>query len=61
MRHNLILTGDINLLGVTDPTIPFARMRDRLHEADVGLPTWNAAFTSQKVNALLKMKASTPP
>jgi hypothetical protein len=27
MRHNLILTGDINLLGVADPTIPLARMR----------------------------------
>lgn len=35
MRHNLILTGDINLLGVTDPTVPFARVRGRLHAADV--------------------------
>jgi hypothetical protein len=35
MRHNLILTGDINFLGVTDPTVPFARVRDRLHAADV--------------------------
>src|SRR5918996_1367152 len=35
MRHNLILTGDINLLGVTDPTVPFARVRDRLYAADV--------------------------
>ena len=35
MRHNLILTGDINLLGVTDPAVPFARVRDRLRTADV--------------------------
>ena len=35
MRHNLILTGDINLMGVTDPTIPFARIKDRLHHVDV--------------------------
>jgi hypothetical protein len=35
MRHNLILTGDINLLGVTDPSRPFARVQDQLHAADV--------------------------
>jgi poly-gamma-glutamate synthesis protein (capsule biosynthesis protein) len=35
MHHNLILTGDINLLGVTDPTVPFAQVRDRLQAADV--------------------------
>ena len=35
MRHNLMLTGDINLLGVTDPAVPFARVRDRLRTADV--------------------------
>jgi hypothetical protein len=34
MRHNLILTGDINLLGVTDPTIPFARVQEQLHASD---------------------------
>jgi hypothetical protein len=27
MRHNLILTGDINLLGVTDPSRPLACLR----------------------------------
>lgn len=35
MRHDLILTGDINLMGVTDPAIPFARIKDRLNGADV--------------------------
>jgi poly-gamma-glutamate capsule biosynthesis protein CapA/YwtB (metallophosphatase superfamily) len=44
MRHNLILTGDINLLGVTDPTIPFARVRDRLHAADVVFANLECCF-----------------
>ena len=44
MRHNLILTGDINLLGVTDPTVPFARVRDRLHEADVVFANLECCF-----------------
>jgi hypothetical protein len=35
IRHNLILTSDINPLGVTDPTIPFTQVQDRLHAADV--------------------------
>jgi poly-gamma-glutamate capsule biosynthesis protein CapA/YwtB (metallophosphatase superfamily) len=44
MRHNLILTGDINLLGVTDPTIPFARVRDRLRAADVVFSNLECCF-----------------
>jgi poly-gamma-glutamate synthesis protein (capsule biosynthesis protein) len=44
MRHKLILTGDINLLGVTDPTIPFARVRDRLHAADVVFANLECCF-----------------
>jgi Bacterial capsule synthesis protein PGA_cap len=44
MRHTLILTGDINLLGVTDPTIPFARMRERLHTADVVFANLECCF-----------------
>jgi poly-gamma-glutamate capsule biosynthesis protein CapA/YwtB (metallophosphatase superfamily) len=44
MRHNLILTGDINLLGVTDPTIPFARVRDRLAAADVVFANLECCF-----------------
>ncbi len=44
MRHNLILTGDINLLGVTDPTIPFARVRDQLRAADVVFANLECCF-----------------
>jgi poly-gamma-glutamate capsule biosynthesis protein CapA/YwtB (metallophosphatase superfamily) len=35
MKRALMLTGDINLLNVTDPHVPFALMRDTLREADV--------------------------
>jgi poly-gamma-glutamate capsule biosynthesis protein CapA/YwtB (metallophosphatase superfamily) len=44
MRHNLILTGDINLLGVSDPSIPFARVRDRLRAADVVFANLECCF-----------------
>jgi poly-gamma-glutamate capsule biosynthesis protein CapA/YwtB (metallophosphatase superfamily) len=44
MRHNLILTGDINLLGVTDPTVPFAHVRDRLQAADVVFANLECCF-----------------
>jgi len=44
MRHTLILTGDINLLGVTDPTTPFARVRDRLHAADLVFANLECCF-----------------
>lgn len=35
MRSNMILTGDVNLMGVEDPAVPFRRVADTLHEADV--------------------------
>lgn len=35
MRHTLLLTGDINLMNVTDPKIPFARIAGELHRADI--------------------------
>jgi poly-gamma-glutamate capsule biosynthesis protein CapA/YwtB (metallophosphatase superfamily) len=44
MRHNLILTGDINLLGVTDSTVPLAHVRDRLHAADVVFANLECCF-----------------
>ena len=44
MRHNLICTGDINLLGVTDPTVPFALVRNRLHAADVVFSNLECCF-----------------
>lgn len=35
MRRTLMLTGDVNLMHVTDPQVPFARVKDTLRQADV--------------------------
>jgi poly-gamma-glutamate capsule biosynthesis protein CapA/YwtB (metallophosphatase superfamily) len=35
MRRVLMLTGDVNLMNVIDPRVPFARVRDTLRQADV--------------------------
>ena len=35
MQRTLMLTGDVNLMGVTNPEIPFARIKDTLRHADV--------------------------
>jgi len=35
MHRLLIFTGDVNLMKVTDPAVPFARVSDRLKEADL--------------------------
>jgi poly-gamma-glutamate capsule biosynthesis protein CapA/YwtB (metallophosphatase superfamily) len=54
MRHNMILTGDINLLGVTDPTIPFASVKDRLHGADVVFANLECCFYEPQVERSLE-------
>lgn len=35
MRRQLIVTGDVNLMNVTDPAVPFSRVCDRLKDADL--------------------------
>jgi len=35
MKRTLMLTGDVNLMNVTDPRVPFARVADTLGRADV--------------------------
>jgi poly-gamma-glutamate capsule biosynthesis protein CapA/YwtB (metallophosphatase superfamily) len=35
MMRTLMLTGDVNLMNVTDPQVPFARVKDTLRQADV--------------------------
>ena len=35
MKSMLMLTGDVNLMNVTDPEVPFARIVDTLRRADV--------------------------
>lgn len=44
MQQKLKLVGDINLLGVSDPTIPFAKIRDTLHAADVVFANLECCF-----------------
>src|SRR4051794_33969583 len=36
MKTNIVLTGDLNLLGIDDPAIPFSRLH-ALREADIAL------------------------
>jgi poly-gamma-glutamate capsule biosynthesis protein CapA/YwtB (metallophosphatase superfamily) len=35
MPAKMIITGDVNLMNVTDPSVPFARVTDEFHAADV--------------------------
>src|SRR4249920_1759294 len=35
MRRTLMLTGDVNLMNVHDPQVPFARAKETLRQADV--------------------------
>lgn len=35
MQSTMILTGDVNLMGVEDPAVPFRRVKDTLAKADV--------------------------
>ena len=35
MRSSMILVGDVNLMGVEDPDVPFRRVKDTLAKADV--------------------------
>jgi hypothetical protein len=40
----LILTGDVNLMNVTDPSVPFARVADELREAVLLHPSCSVHF-----------------
>ena len=44
MKHSLILTGDINLLGVSDPAVPFARIGGELRSADLVFSNLECCF-----------------
>ena len=44
MKRTMILTGDINLLGVTDPNIPFAKIADTLNAADIVFSNLECCF-----------------
>ncbi len=44
MKRVLMLTGDINLMNVTDPRVPFARVKDTLRQADVAFGNLECCF-----------------
>ena len=44
MAINLTLTGDINLMGVTDPKAPFAKIGPRLRESDLVFANLECCF-----------------
>ncbi len=44
MPHTVFLTGDINLLGVKDPSVPFAKVADTLRSADVVFSNLECCF-----------------
>jgi hypothetical protein len=58
---SMILTGDVNLMGVDDPRVPFARVRNEFVAADVVFSNWNAASTILRAVTRSRTKASSPP
>ncbi|MBI4182706.1 MAG: CapA family protein [Proteobacteria bacterium] len=44
MKRTMILVGDINLLGVADPELPFARVAPRMRAADVVFANLECCF-----------------
>jgi poly-gamma-glutamate synthesis protein (capsule biosynthesis protein) len=44
MKQSVILTGDINLLGVSDPTVPFAQVGETLRSADLVFSNLECCF-----------------
>ena len=44
MRHTIFLVGDINLMGVTDPSVPFAKIKDTLLAADLVFANLECCF-----------------
>ena len=43
----MILTGDVNLMGVDDPAVPFARVADEFRTADVVFSNLRAVLVAQ--------------
>ena len=49
VQHKMILTGDINLMGVDDPAVPFAKIAPVLHAADVVFANLECCFYEPEV------------
>lgn len=44
MPHTMILTGDVNLMNVEDPAVPFARVVDTFRKADVAFANFECCL-----------------
>src|SRR4030095_6737415 len=61
MKRVLMLTGDINLLNVTDPQVPFARIKDTLRHADVLFGNLECCFHESAVGHSLEREGFHAP
>ena len=50
MKQTLILTGDINLMGVTNPKVPFAKVATAMNKADVVFSNLECCFYDSPEN-----------
>jgi len=61
MRHDMILSGDINLIGVSDPAVPFRRVQDRLRAADLVFSNLECCFYEAEVERSLEAEGFYAP
>ncbi len=54
MKQTLILTGDINLLNVSDPKVPFRHVAARLNQADIVFSNLECCFYEPPVARVLE-------
>ena len=56
MSLDLTLIGDVNLMGVTDPTVPFARVQSRLRQADLVIANLECLLAERKGGAAVEVE-----
>jgi hypothetical protein len=58
MKRTMMLTGDVNLMNVTDPRVPFALIGDTLRRADVLFGNLECCFYEPSRQCLSRMASS---
>ena len=56
----LIVTGDVNLMNVDDPAVPFARVRDAFHAADMVFSNLECCLYRRQAATRFTTKDSSP-
>lgn len=56
MTVELTLIGDVNLMGVTDPTVPFAKVSSRMRQAGLVLANLECLLTERKGGAAVEVE-----